>query len=342
MTHPPEPRAPGRLSLKPIARFGAAFLLLAVFIYVFRGIEWRRLWQVDMFWLLMSFLSLAGVNLVAAARWRYVLGLLHKEKKIGVVTLFYLNATSNMLNIVGLGAGVSMAARPLLLRTEAGVGLAKGAYSVMVDRILDPLLSAIVAAVTLAYLTGALELEQAGWALGGIGALMLLAAALSDKGSRRLFTSAVAVMEWMLKITAGLWRRLKGGGEKGAPSSLAGASKALENLSPRVLLGYSMARLALFALRMQFMAYAFNVPLPFVLALLGLGVVVVATLAVPTPGGIGVEEWSWLGLCLHYGMTASDAALMAVGFRLLGVLLALAVYLVGLGARMISADPAAA
>lgn len=51
--------------------------------------------------------------------------------------------------------------------------------------------------------------------------------------------------------------------------------------------------------------------------------------AVPvTPGGIGVVEWSWSGLLIAAGATASGAAIAAIAFRLLTIA-ALAVILAG-------------
>jgi uncharacterized membrane protein YbhN (UPF0104 family) len=58
--------------------------------------------------------------------------------------------------------------------------------------------------------------------------------------------------------------------------------------------------------------------------------------AVPvTPGGIGVVEWSWSGLLIAAGATASSAAIAAIAFRLLTII-SLAVILAGFAAVRLS------
>lgn len=83
------------------------------------------------------------------------------------------------------------------------------------------------------------------------------------------------------------------------------------------IFGWSLARVALTLLRLLAGVYAFGFSLS-LLAVSALTPVVGLLALLPlTPGNLGLAEWGWVGGLVFAGESAHDAALYALGFRVL-------------------------
>ena len=86
--------------------------------------------------------------------------------------------------------------------------------------------------------------------------------------------------------------------------------------SPTYLASLTLGKMLFLLVRLQLVAYALGIMIPWEIILIGMSVFQLSWLLSVTPGGIGIAEWGWVGVLVRYGFNPSDAALLSIAFRL--------------------------
>jgi uncharacterized protein (TIRG00374 family) len=295
---------------------------------------WEQLRQAAWHYLLPA-LALTGlIQLLAAARWHFLLGqvttaapafahVLHHTLNGAAVGLF---APSRDLGEMGARVASLKASHPLPLRHVA--------LSVMVDRLFDVLIVIPFALAGLPFLLGGWRHP---WLLGlcYVTAVALMALLLADgRGVRRLLRLMGSVYAW----AAAGWRRLRPTSDAQAEPSdaLSGIEDAL---SPRLLLGafgLTVIKYCAFALRAYLVIKAVGAAIPAASLLLALPLSQASLLLAVTPGGVGITEMGWVGALSLLGISGGVGASFAVAHRLVVTISVLGIALMGQAAYAVA------
>lgn len=131
------------------------------------GEVWATIQRTDLFWVLVSFLTVGGALFTRGVRWNVMLG-----GRIGTRTGFYIFSVTMLLNQLPLRAGE--VAR-VLLATRRDVPVMTAAASIIVERLIDVVLVVVIIAISLTQLPDVPAGVAQTAALFGAGALAAFA-----------------------------------------------------------------------------------------------------------------------------------------------------------------------
>ena len=302
--------------LKIILGYLIAAALLVALIRVFRFDAWDRLVHCRWEWIVAAVLATFAANLLGAWRWRLCLNILGQGQKADFTGLLYFQSTANLFSLTGLGTVLSMAVKPMILSAKTSVPAAAAVGSVALDRLLDFLLSLVMLIPAAFYLLGGLTLHQAAW---WVLALMFLVSALGVVGG----TKGLGMMAAFFRILQRLARKLIHKARRASAPESAGQTPQTDLEIVQCgradlvrLFGLSLLKMAFLVLRLQWLAFAVQIELPFSLLLLGLAVLQLSLIISPTPGALGLAEWGWAAVLLKFGLSGGQSALASMAFRL--------------------------
>lgn len=293
-----------------------AAALIAALIQLSGEIDLQRLTAIHWPGAILGFVASIAANLVATGRWRHCLKVTVPDATPSMSRLFVPVARANVIAMLGLGDIAGMVMRPAMLVARESLNTRAATISVVLERLIDPLLYLAMALPTALYVGGFVTPSEAAWvAIVASGVLLLVSASQGEK-----FRVALLWMLGVAERTAryivlqlGRFRRAaKAEGQAEASRIL-----TLElDISTFYLTVLTVVRMALFILRLQLISWAVNVPIPFEIALMSVAVHQVGLMISPTPGALGVAEGGWVMVFTGFGMPLREALLLGLAFRI--------------------------
>jgi uncharacterized membrane protein YbhN (UPF0104 family) len=242
----------------------------------------------------------AGIALTGVAKWRICLKSVGESGTIRVRTLFYYFMIGRVLGLVVPMEIGDFGARTMSLKAGHSVPIGRASYSVYLDRTFDVVVSGILLVPSVLFILGVVG-YGAGLAIG-VGAFGAGLACFALLGCQTM-ELVVALFRLLLAAICkvpGIRTRVNAEAEIKALQCAGHRSVAVKlyllsglkflftamrfaAVASAMDLGVGVAEMLLFAPGAQF-ALVFSV----------------------TPGGLGVVDWSWLGLLLKIGVPRSD------------------------------------
>jgi uncharacterized protein (TIRG00374 family) len=290
--------------------------LLVALIKVFQVGEWRKIYDFTWAYMVGAGIVSLGANVVGTLRWEHALRAVGAEDGLNFTELLKLYMSGTVLGFAFVGATGSLAYQSLALKKQWNIPYTKIAFSLTLDRVLDPFLSMVIFIVALFYLSGQMNLEYfsvAIYLLIGVSVVFLV---IGRSYLRIFFRFSLECIHDVGR----LGKRIKSVfGQPNSPRTAnPGIRKDLDvyRFSPTYLASLSLGRVVLLLVRLQLVACALGVMIPWEIILIGMSVFQLSWLLSVTPGGIGIAEWGWVGVLVRYGFSPSDAALLSIAFRL--------------------------
>jgi uncharacterized protein (TIRG00374 family) len=252
----------------------------------------------------------AGIALTGVAKWRICLQSVGEAGRIGARSLFYYFMIGRVLGLVVPMEIGDFGARTMSLKAGHSVPIGRASYSVYLDRTFDVVVSGILLVPSALFIVGVVG-RSAGLAIGlaAFGAGLVCFALLGNE--------TMELVVALFRLLLGAICRIPGIRSKvDADAEI----KALECASRRSVAAklYLLSGLKFFFTAMRFVAVAAAMGL-------GVGVADVALFAPGaqfalvfsvTPGGLGVVDWSWLGLLFKIGVPKSEGVPYLVTLRI--------------------------
>ncbi|MFZ1947970.1 MAG: lysylphosphatidylglycerol synthase transmembrane domain-containing protein [bacterium] len=250
--------------------------------------------------LVACFAFTAGIAMTGVARWRICLKSVGESGTIGIRSLFYYFMLGRVLGLVVPMEIGDFGARTLSLKAGHSVPIGRASYSVYLDRTFDVVVSAILLVPSALFILGVVG-RDAGLAIGaGAFAAGLACFALLGRQTMELVVALFRLLLGAICKVPGIRTRVNARAEIEALECARHRSVAVKlyllsglkflftalrfgAVALAMDLGAGVADMVLFAPGAQF-ALVFSV----------------------TPGGLGVVDWSWLGLLLKIGVPRSD------------------------------------
>ena len=293
---------------------GVAILL--VLIKVFQVGKWNNIYDFAWPYMVGAGIVSLGANVVGTLRWKHALGAVGVKDGLNFTQLLKLYMSGTVLGFAFVGATGSLAYQGLALKKQWNVPYTKVAFSLTLDRVLDPLLSVVIFTVALFYLFGQIDLEYFSATILFLIGVSIVFLVFGRNYLRTFFHFALECVLGLSRLAERV--KLFCGQSSSPRTETPVIEKNLDSyrFSPTYLATLTLGRMLLLLLRLQLVAYALGVVIQPEIILIGMSVFQLSWLLSVTPGGIGIAEWGWVGVLVRYGFSPSDAALLSIAFRI--------------------------
>jgi uncharacterized protein (TIRG00374 family) len=264
-----------------------------------------------------------GANVTGTLRWRYSLDAVQTEDGLHLFELLKIYMQGTVLGFAFVGGGASIAYQALALKSQKEIRLTKVALSLLMDRILDPLLFILILAGASLQITGMITLEEFNILLLILAGSIIVISVFGANQFRFLLLFFLSTADRAQKTVRNAASKVFFQRDRKHIDSH--QVKELHNyqFSSAYLVALTLARMIFLLLRLELMAYAFGFVVPIEIILIGLVVFQLSWLISATPGGLGIAEWGWVAVLVHYGYGPSEAALLSLAFRIYLVIFSL-------------------
>jgi glycosyltransferase 2 family protein len=278
-------------------------VISALFLWIaFRGLHPEAILDsirgADGWWLLASVLMFLVSTVIIALRWGFLLSAVKSVPLTSLTALVTIGYMGN--NVYPFRSGEAL--RIYLLRRNHQVPIARGAVTVIVERVFDGLVMLTFIALPLLFID--LPSDE-------VRTVALIAAPLFVTATAIFFVMAArpALLRWLLGLLPGKIGQVAGrfGGD------IAGGLEGLR--SPGHLAGAALSSYGTWAVQgvvYWMVAFAFNLEVSFWVALLAVGAVNLAGLIPASPGQIGVFEFFASTVMIAAGVPETQAAAYAL------------------------------
>jgi uncharacterized protein (TIRG00374 family) len=290
--------------------------ILALLIKLLKVNSWDRILHFNWIYMVGAALASFGANISGTLRWRYSLDAVQTEDGLHFLELLKIYMQGTILGFAFVGGGASIAYQALALKSQKEVRLTKVALSLLIDRILDPLLSILILAAASLQIIGIISLEEFNIILLLLAGTIIVISVFG--GSQFKF-----LLLFFLSTAERVQRKVRHAVSKVFSQR---ETKQIDNpqvkdlhnykFSPAYLITLTLARMIFLLLRLELMAYAFGFMVPIEIILIGLVVFQLSWLISVTPGGLGIAEWGWVAVLIHYGYGSSAAVFLSLAFRI--------------------------
>jgi uncharacterized membrane protein YbhN (UPF0104 family) len=307
-----------------------AALLMAALIYWGRH-DLRLVLTLDPYWVALCFGGTAGVALCAALKWRLTLSALGEEEAAHLGSLFHYFMMGRAIGLVIPMDVSDLGVRTMSLKFDHSISVRRASYSVYLDRAFDLMITAVLLAPSVLFITGVVPartcmmLYIAVFAAGFLSFLFLGRATMS--ALQRLFHllfNLVCKIPWV-------GRRV-------------GREPDLERLDPGRLAPVAPQLYVLSGIKFLFMTlryYSIGAAIGIAPGFSEITGFVpsaqFAALFALTPGGLGIADWSWSGLLYKIGVGKELLVPYLISLRLA---IAISIIILALISRLAYRKPA--
>jgi uncharacterized protein (TIRG00374 family) len=315
---------------KHILRFLLGVAILVVLLKVFRVSQWQRIFHFHWVYMIGAGVASLGGNIVGTLRWKHTLRAVGVEEGLGFANLLKLYMSGTVLGFAFVGGSGSLAYQALALKKQWNVPYTKVAFSLTLDRMLDPFLTLLLFVPALFYLSEQITIKYFSMAIWLLFGTLIAISIIGRNHLRGLFSYGLRFVAQMDRLARWVKSFFQSSNNPFPVNQSIRVDLNSYPFSPSYLAGLTLGRMILLVLRLQLLAYALGAIIPIEIILIGLLVLQLSWLLAITPGGIGIAEWGWVGVLVRYGFRASDAALLSVAFRLYLIVFSLLALLIAL------------
>jgi uncharacterized protein (TIRG00374 family) len=290
----------------------AGVAIFAVFLYLGGTEALSRIAHGDPVYLLAALLTVGGVTLTGALRWRLLVSGLTRQPVMPLHLIYYYNIIGRVISLFAPRGVGDFAGRPLALRAGKGSSLGMALYSTLLDRLFDYILLMLMTGPALLYVGHLVSLE-----IGVALAAILLGVSFFIITTRfgqviRWFTAFLGQFAaWGSKVP--LLGRLIPRDKVERLRQLDGVQVDFWTAGRAYLL--TILQILMATLRSYLIARALGLSLPFLLLLMATPVAQLGQILAFTPGALGIRELSWFGVLQVTGVPRDDLLVFLVGHR---------------------------
>jgi len=278
-------------------------LFISVIVFSDVGIDEiiRKSTSISILPLLGIIVLTAIVFLITAEKWKSIIYDQTGARDFGRGFFFYYSAlgiTSGFFVSQNLS---SLGVRSLSLKINKNIPLSAGAYSVLLDQLMDLFILFLFIIPSTMFLTGKFEMKELAMAMALLS--MISFAAFSVK-PLFIYNIILFSYEKLIEIACTMTSR------KNRPSFLTmdTESKTISASTGKKLYYLSLLKFLVLVTRSYFVALAFNIDISLLLLLICAPTIFIAGLIGFTPGSLGILEWGWFGILVFSGVSNQDAA----------------------------------